>query len=98
MNGSKNSGSRAGTRSPNIRRPITARELAMDILVRVEQEQAYSNLLLNQALQKANLPRSEAGLATELVYGTIQRLNTIDYYLGLFLTKGLSKRVENQLD
>ena len=63
----------------------------MDVLVRVEQQQAYSNIALNQALQKANLPRNEAGLVTELVYGTIQRLNTIDYLLNRFLSKGVNK-------
>lgn len=69
----------------------SSRELAMDILVRVEQQMAYSNIALNQALQKANLPRNEAGLVTELVYGTIQRLNTIDYLLNRFLSKGVKK-------
>jgi 16S rRNA (cytosine967-C5)-methyltransferase len=69
----------------------SSRELAMDVLVRVEQQQAYSNIALNQALLKANLPRSEAGLVTELVYGTIQRLNTIDYLLNRFLSKGVVK-------
>jgi 16S rRNA (cytosine967-C5)-methyltransferase len=69
----------------------SARELAMDILTRVDTEQAYSNLLLNQTLQKANLPRNDAGLVTELVYGTIQRLNTIDYYLSRFVKQGGNK-------
>ncbi len=63
----------------------------MDVLVRVEQQQAYSNIALNQALLRANLARSEAGLVTELVYGTIQRLNTIDFLLARFLSKGLDK-------
>lgn len=72
-------------------RPISARELAMDILTRVEQEQAYSNLLLNQSLQKHSLDRPDAALTTELVYGTIQRLNTLDYWLGQFVDKGVPK-------
>jgi 16S rRNA (cytosine967-C5)-methyltransferase len=72
-------------------KPQSSRELAMDILVRVEQQMAYSNIALNQALQKTNLPRNEAGLVTELVYGTIQRLNTIDYWLNRFVSKGVNK-------
>lgn len=71
--------------------PKTARELALDVLTRVDQEQAYSNLLLNRSLEKSELSRQEVGLATELVYGTIQRLNTIDYFLGRFLAKGVGK-------
>lgn len=72
-------------------RKLTAREVALDVLTAVEQDKAYSNLLLNQALQKHHLERADAGLATEIVYGTIQRLNTIDYYLGTLVSKGLGK-------
>ncbi|MBC8078838.1 MAG: 16S rRNA (cytosine(967)-C(5))-methyltransferase RsmB [Gorillibacterium sp.] len=70
---------------------VSAREAAMDILTRVEEDRSYSNLLLNRTLQKLELSRADAGLTTELVYGTIQRLNTIDHYLGRFLTGGLDK-------
>ena len=63
----------------------------MDILTRVEEDKSYSNLLLNQALQKGAMERADAALATEIVYGTIQRLNTIDYFLGRFVAKGLDK-------
>ncbi|HEY0826508.1 MAG TPA: 16S rRNA (cytosine(967)-C(5))-methyltransferase RsmB, partial [Bacilli bacterium] len=67
------------------------RQVALDILTKVEQEQAYSNILLNQMLIKHQISRADAGLVTEIVYGTIQRLNTIDYFLNPFLTKGLGK-------
>lgn len=69
----------------------SARSVALQVLTAVEQEGAYSNLLLNGALQKSELTGPDAGLATELVYGTIQRLNTIDYFLEPFVTKGLAK-------
>lgn len=69
----------------------TARQAALDVLVRVEQDQSYSNLLLNRELQKHALEKHDAALATELVYGTIQRLNTIDYFLSRFVSKGLNK-------
>ncbi|MDF2668148.1 MAG: ribosomal small subunit methyltransferase [Paenibacillus sp.] len=88
---SANKGKSTSASRPASARAKTARELAMDILTRVEQEQAYSNLLLNQTLQKHSLDRSDAALATELVYGTIQRLNTLDYWLSGFVAKGLAK-------
>ncbi|MCM3698379.1 16S rRNA (cytosine(967)-C(5))-methyltransferase RsmB [Paenibacillus macerans] len=69
----------------------SARSVALEVLTAVEQEGAYSNLLLNGALQKSGLSGPDAGLATELVYGTIQRLNTIDFFLAPFVTKGLGK-------
>ncbi|WP_456290411.1 16S rRNA (cytosine(967)-C(5))-methyltransferase RsmB [Paenibacillus sp. AK002] len=63
----------------------------MNVLTQVEQEGAYSNLLLNSALQKSSLAKSDAGLATELIYGTISRLNTLDYFLNKFVNKGVRK-------
>lgn len=69
----------------------TSRSLALQVLTAVEQEGAYSNLLLGGALQKSGLSGPDAGLATELVYGTIQRLNTIDFLLEPFVTKGMAK-------
>jgi 16S rRNA (cytosine967-C5)-methyltransferase len=69
----------------------SAREAALETLTRIETGQAYSNLLLNRVLQSADLDRKESALATELVYGTVQRKNTIDYFLNRFLPKGVEK-------
>ncbi|OGX60396.1 MAG: 16S rRNA (cytosine(967)-C(5))-methyltransferase [Paenibacillus sp. RIFOXYA1_FULL_44_5] len=63
----------------------------MHILTRVEEDQAYSNLLLNQTIAKHTLKREDISLLTELVYGTIQRLNTIDFFLEDFVQSGLKK-------
>ncbi|ETT49431.1 sun protein [Paenibacillus sp. FSL H8-237] len=71
--------------------PASAREIALDIMVKVEQQGAYSNLLLNSSLQKATLSREDAGLVTELVYGSISRMNTLDYVLEGFVSKGIAK-------
>ncbi|TFE31844.1 16S rRNA (cytosine(967)-C(5))-methyltransferase RsmB [Cohnella luojiensis] len=62
-------------------KPQGAREVAMNVLHNVETKGAYSGLELNQALQSSDLSRPDAALATELVYGTIKRMNTIDYDL-----------------
>lgn len=69
----------------------SAREVALDVLVRVEQQGAYSNLLLGSSLQKGALSREDTGLATELVYGTISRMITLDYVLEGFVSKGVAK-------
>ncbi|MFD0959385.1 16S rRNA (cytosine(967)-C(5))-methyltransferase RsmB [Paenibacillus chungangensis] len=65
------------------------RELALDALVKVEQSGAYSNIQLNRMLQEAELSRTDAALATELVYGTIARKKTLDYWIAGFRAKGL---------
>ncbi|GAB7053903.1 MULTISPECIES: 16S rRNA (cytosine(967)-C(5))-methyltransferase RsmB [unclassified Paenibacillus] len=69
----------------------SAREAALDVLLRIEQDRSYSNLLLNRTLQQYQLDRPDAGLATEIVYGTIQRQGTIDYFLEKFVKGGLAK-------
>ena len=69
------------------KRQYNAREKAIDILVILEQKQGYSNLVLQEQLQNCNLDIRDRGLVTELVYGTIQRLNTIDYVVNFFLKK-----------
>ena len=65
----------------------TSRYLAMSILEKTDENQSYSNLLLNEAIQKNNLSPADARLLTELVYGVLQRKLTLDYYLSAFLSK-----------
>jgi 16S rRNA (cytosine967-C5)-methyltransferase len=72
-------------------RPKNAREVALDVLVKVEKEKSYSNLELNEALNQAQLQRNDAGLVTEIVYGTIQRKLTLDWILDRFLKQGVGK-------
>jgi 16S rRNA (cytosine967-C5)-methyltransferase len=68
-----------------------ARELALQILNKIEQHDAYSNLVLNEVLQRNQLDAREVALVTELVYGTMQRLNTIDIVLQQYVSKDLTK-------
>ncbi len=75
----------------------SVREVALDILEAVEKNQAYSNLLLNQSIEKENLPKQDIGLLTELTYGTIQRQLTLDYYLTPFIKKKTDRWVNNLL-
>ncbi|RAL26119.1 16S rRNA (cytosine(967)-C(5))-methyltransferase RsmB [Thermoflavimicrobium daqui] len=71
-------------------RTKSAREWALDILLKCEQHHSYSNLSLNQALQKSQLDARDKRLVTELVYGCIQRLNTLDWIINQLVKKGLS--------
>ncbi|MBD8068348.1 16S rRNA (cytosine(967)-C(5))-methyltransferase RsmB [Bacillus sp. PS06] len=68
------------------------REVVLDILLSIEKNQAYSNLLLNKMIQKNELSNKDVGLLTEIVYGTIQRRDTLDYYLSPFINN--KKKVE----
>lgn len=63
----------------------TARELAVQLLERTEQDGAYTNLILNQVITEEDLSPQERALLTELVYGVMQNKRLIDYYLSKFL-------------
>lgn len=55
-----------------------ARRVAFDILRAVDESDAYANLLLPQEISRAGLSSADAGLATELTYGTLRRRGTYD--------------------
>ncbi len=56
-----------------------ARDIAFDVLRRVEEGGAYASRALDAALAGAGaIPPREAGLATELVYGTLRRALALD--------------------
>lgn len=59
----------------------TARGLALTTLLEVFDKGAYSNIVLNQALSQSDLSDKDKGLVTELVYGTLSRKITLEWYL-----------------
>lgn len=52
--------------------------LAFDILDKVFRDNAYSNILLSEVLDKAD----NRALLTKLVYGTLEKNITLEYYIG----------------
>lgn len=65
----------------------SSRYLALEILEKIEREDAYSNLLLREVLDTHEISKEESNLLTELVYGVLQRKLTLDYQLEPFLKK-----------
>ena len=61
------------------------RDAALTILLAVDKNQAYSNLLLHQTIEKYKIDAKDRGLLTELTYGTLQHKLTLDYYLEPFI-------------
>jgi 16S rRNA (cytosine967-C5)-methyltransferase len=49
-----------------------ARRIALDVIMAVRESDAYANLLLPVRLERAKLSEADAGLATELTYGTLR--------------------------
>ena len=61
------------------------RDAALSILMEINNNQAYSNLLLHRTIEKYGIETKDRGLLTELTYGTLQHRMTLDYYLEPFV-------------
>lgn len=80
-----------------MKKQKTVRAIALELIIKIENNQSYSHLLINDALKKQKLNPLDKGLLTELVYGTTQRKITLDYYLAPFLNKEPDNWVKNLL-
>ena len=70
------------------------REVALDLLVRVEQSDSYINLLLPKVLGKINPSDADRGLIQELSYGTLRWRAQYDAFIDSFTAgKTLSSRL-----
>lgn len=78
---------------------MNARKVAINILDQVLYHNAYSNIALNNALNKEELNLKDKALVTEIVYGTIKYKFTIDYIIASFVkdTKNVDNTVINIL-
>ncbi|WP_249029690.1 16S rRNA (cytosine(967)-C(5))-methyltransferase RsmB [Tannockella kyphosi] len=58
-----------------------ARKLALEILLKYQNEQSYINITLNHALINSELSRKDKDLVTQIVYGTVQNKLYLEYLL-----------------
>jgi len=68
-----------------------ARYEALRILIRVEQDRAFADIALEHALDQARLDPRDAGLCTEIVYGTLRWRRYLDWRLGPHCKRPLAK-------
>ncbi|WP_040330721.1 16S rRNA (cytosine(967)-C(5))-methyltransferase RsmB [Clostridium ihumii] len=68
-----------------------ARKIAVDVLIQVFKNKAYSNIVLGIELNKSKLSDVDKGLTTEIVYGTIKYKYTIDKIIESFTQKNFKK-------
>lgn len=71
--------------------PVHARGGALAVLQQVLEEGAYTNLAVNKYLRQHELPALERRLLTELVYGTVKALGTLDWYLAQCVSRPLEQ-------
>jgi 16S rRNA (cytosine967-C5)-methyltransferase len=71
---------------------MSARELAIRVLARVDATDAYLNVVLDHELSAAALAdHRDAGLVTELCYGATRRRLALDYAISRYADRGLDK-------
>ena len=68
-----------------------SRLVAIVVLEKVLNENAYSNIVLGLELNKSELNDKDKSLVTEIVYGTLKYKYTIDKILSSYVKKGLDK-------
>lgn len=71
---------------------MNVRKLALDAINTIIDKEAFSNIIVNEYLGKYQLSDADKGLFTNLVYGTIQHMLTISYYLEPFIKGKKVKR------
>jgi 16S rRNA (cytosine967-C5)-methyltransferase len=67
----------------------SVRQLASEILFKVDTRKAYADVLLDHSLKDAVLSDRDRALLTELVYGTLRWRGNIDARLNLYLRSSL---------
>lgn len=57
------------------------RNIALNALIKIEQDEAYSNIVLNNAIKENKLNHLDASFVSALVYGVLEHQITLDYIL-----------------
>ena len=68
-----------------------ARRIALDVIMAVRDSDAYANLLLPVRLERVKLSEADAGLATELTYGTLRRQGYYDAVIAIAAGRTVDK-------
>src|SRR5206468_3928072 len=76
-------------RTPRGVKVDRARALALDALIRIEEEDAFANLLLPAMLDRSKLPARDRAFVTELVYGTVRMRRACDWLIDRFVNREL---------
>ncbi len=74
-----------------VNQPQPARRIALDVILAVRDTDAYANLLLPVRLGRAKLSDADAGLATELTYGTLRMQGYYDRVIAIAAGRPVEK-------
>lgn len=68
-----------------------ARQIAFEILNKIQRDNSYSNLILDSVLDACDLSQVDKSFASALVYGVVERKLTLDFEITKYLTQPLKK-------
>jgi 16S rRNA (cytosine967-C5)-methyltransferase len=71
--------------------------VALDALVRIEEQDAYANLALGAILERSKLDERDRGFVTELVYGVTRMRRALDFLVDRFTLRPLDVPTRNLL-
>lgn len=74
-----------------------ARRVAIDALVRIDEEGAYANLVLPRILARNGLSDRDRRFVTELVYGTTRHRRALDFHIDRFALREIDPPVRAAL-
>lgn len=75
-----------------------ARKTALNILIRIDAEDSFADILLNNEFAKARLSQADKSLAAELVYGVLRWKLKIDWIISRFSKINTKKMEHNVLN
>lgn len=67
------------------------RQVAFEILLRIEKENSYADILLDRELSSGMIQGPDRGLLTELVFGVLRRRGTLDHLIDSFSDRKTAK-------
>ncbi len=75
-----------------------ARVLALEVLTRVREDEAYANLILPKALRQRKISGRDAAFTTEITYGTLRTQGVLDAVIAECSSRELGKIAPEVLD
>jgi 16S rRNA (cytosine967-C5)-methyltransferase len=67
------------------------RHVALEILLHIEKEDSYADLLIDRELSSDAIQGPDRGLLTELVFGVLRRRGTLDHMIDSFASQKTAK-------
>lgn len=61
------------------------RNSILDLLIRTEKDQGFSHLLIDHEIKSKRMSSKDEKLLTEVVYGTLQRKITLDFFIDYYM-------------